>query len=75
MMNVPMSGTYVYRSAIGCSPTCTSPMTGTSVPRYQNQPTARYGRRRTSAAAAAVTASKNAAAAATSHAGRSAGYG
>ena len=40
-MNRPVRGTYVYRSAIVWTPTCTIPLTGTSVPTNQNQPTAR----------------------------------
>src|SRR5580700_9269553 len=42
--NKPIIGMYMYRSALAWYPICTSPTTGTSVPRYQNQPTARYGR-------------------------------
>ena len=48
----PIDGRYVYRSAIDWSPACTSPDTGTSIPRNHNHPTSRYGRRRRSAHAA-----------------------
>ncbi len=39
----PISGMYVYRSAMDCIPTCTKPMIGTAVPRYQNHPIASHG--------------------------------
>jgi hypothetical protein len=52
---MPTSGTYVKRSAMAVTPTCTRPITGTSVPRYQSQPTSRNGRRRRSTTTAAVT--------------------
>src|ERR1051326_3876383 len=42
MMNKPIIGRYVYRSAIDCTPTCISPITGTSIPKYQSQPVKRY---------------------------------
>ena len=41
MMKTPIRGIYVYLSAIDWWPTCTSPITGTRVPRYQNHPTGR----------------------------------
>ena len=40
---MPMSGTYVYRSAMACDPICTSPITGTRVPMYHTHPTAAQG--------------------------------
>ena len=57
-MNSPTSGIYVYRSAMACSPTCTTPMTGTSVPTYQSHPTAAYGRFRAPQIAIEVMANK-----------------
>src|ERR1041385_5326214 len=41
MIDNPIIGTYIYRSAIDCNPTCTMPITGTRVPRYHNHPTTR----------------------------------
>ena len=45
MINMPISGTYVYRSAMAWLPTCTIPITGTRVPTNQNQPVKTYGNR------------------------------
>ena len=42
-MPSPICGKYVKRSATVCKPTCTIPITGTNIPKYQNQPTSRYG--------------------------------
>ena len=42
-MNSPTSGTYVYRSAIDWVPTCTSPITGSSVPINQYHPVTTNG--------------------------------
>ncbi len=39
-----MEGIYMYRSAMAWLPTCTSPITGTSVPRNHSQPIRKYGR-------------------------------
>src|SRR6266702_7544978 len=38
IMKSPINGMYVYRSAIDCTPTCTSPIAGTSIPKNHNQP-------------------------------------
>ena len=44
MINSPIVGMYAKRSAIaGQKPACTRPITGMSVPRYQNQPTPKKG--------------------------------
>ena len=37
----PICGKYVYRSAMAWLPTCTNPITGTSVPRYHSHPKTR----------------------------------
>jgi hypothetical protein len=34
----PVGGRYVYRAAIACPLACTRPIAGTSIPRYQNNP-------------------------------------
>src|ERR1700736_5133780 len=39
----PICGMYMYRSAIDWIPTCTIPITGTSVPTNQNHPTKTHG--------------------------------
>ena len=39
--NKPINGSYAYRSAMVCSPTVMIPIIGTSVPKNQNQPTAK----------------------------------
>ena len=41
-MHRPICGRYRKRSAITCKPTWTRPTVGSSVPRYQNQPTASH---------------------------------
>src|SRR2546426_5230292 len=74
-MKMPIDGMYVYRSAIDCSPTCTSPITGTSVPRYQSQPMSRYGAGRTSKTAHDEIATSAAAHARTCHGAHPAGGG
>ena len=71
MIEIPTAGRYVYRSACDAAPTCTNPITGTSVPRYQNHPTANHGRRRSQRSATTVMASRTKAAAPTCHAGSS----
>ena len=53
-----------------CMPTCTSPITGTNVPTYQNQPTAKYRQRRANHSTAAETVSRAIAAKPTSQAGQ-----
>ena len=69
MIASPISGMYVYRSAIACSPTCTIPMTGTSVTTYHSHPKARYRRVRPSLRARSDTAASAASAIASEAAG------
>ena len=42
-MHSPICGKYVKRSAIASGPNCTTPIASTSIPKYQSQPTRRYG--------------------------------
>ena len=55
---------------VACAPTWTRPMTGTSIPTYQNQPLKRYGKRRLAQIAAAEMPSSAAPETATSQTGQ-----
>ena len=65
----PTSGTYMYRSAMAWPPTCTRPITGTSVPIHHSQPTRIHGRSFLVTIATVDPASRSATPAAIFHAG------